>query len=218
MEDVITTERRYFNDRMYELLEFRAEHGHCRVPKNGGELGKFVKSLRSQYKKEQLPQGRMKVLNSIGFEWDAREYERTADSDSKWHERFAELAEFKRVNGHTSVPQNSGDLGRWVKMQREQKRTADLRKTGIMPLPGKRPRPCMPPDRIEKLDSIGFSWTGDARMGWEERYQQLLAYRQEHGDCHVPQHYPENRSLGRWVMKQRLVGYEKKRMFGQTYA
>lgn len=203
-DDSAAMEQRYFNDRMYELLEFRAEQGHCRVPRTGhGDLGKWVKSLRTQYRKEQLPEKRLKILNSLGFDWDTRHYERTPDSDAKWTERFNELAEYKRNHGHTMVPQNSGDLGRWVKMQREQKKTTDLRKAGVPVPPNKRPRPCMPPERIAKLDSIGFSWESGTRRGWEERYEELIHYRADHGDTNVPQLWSENRALGRWVMKQR---------------
>lgn len=204
MDDACTMEQRYFNDRMYELLEFRAEHGHCRVPRSGhGDLGKWVKSLRTQYRKKQLPEKRLQILNSLGFDWDTRHYERTPISDAQWNQRFDQLCEFKRKHGHTMVPQNSGDLGRWVKMQREQKKTTDRRKAGIPVPANKRPRPCMPPERIVKLDSIDFSWESGTRRGWEERYDELVQYRSKHGDCNVPQLWPQSRALGRWVMKQR---------------
>jgi hypothetical protein len=204
MNNSAAMEQRYFNDRLYELLDFRAEHGHTRVPRSGfGDLGKWVKSLRTQYRKEQLPEKRVKILDSIDFDWDTRNYERTPDSDAKWNEKFLELKQFKETNGHTMVPQTSGELGRWVKMQREQKKSTDLRTAGVQLPPNKRPRPCMPPERIQKLDSIGFSWESGNRRGWEERYQELLQYRAQHGDCNVPQLWPESRALGRWVMKQR---------------
>jgi hypothetical protein len=153
--------------------------------------------------KNELPERRLRILNSIDFDWDPRQFERTPDSDAKWNERFHELKQFKEVHGHTMVPQGSGELGRWVKMQREQKKSTDKKNSGVEIPPNKRPRPCMPPDRISKLDSIGFCWESETRRGWEERYEQLLQYRDEHGDCNVPQLWPENRSLGRWVMKQR---------------
>lgn len=42
-----------------------------------------------------------------------------------------------------------------------------------------------------------------SRPEWELRYQQLLEYKQKYGDCKVPQHYKENKALGKWVAKQR---------------
>lgn len=33
---------------------------------------------------------------------------------------------------------------------------------------------------------------------WQQTYQRLLAYRQEHGNCLVPNRYPPDPSLGAW--------------------
>jgi hypothetical protein len=38
---------------------------------------------------------------------------------------------------------------------------------------------------------------------WDESFQELLDYAEEHGDCHVPQSYAANERLGRWVARQR---------------
>lgn len=38
---------------------------------------------------------------------------------------------------------------------------------------------------------------------WNQHYANLLKYKENHGDCLVPQNYPENRKLGLWVMQQR---------------
>jgi hypothetical protein len=38
---------------------------------------------------------------------------------------------------------------------------------------------------------------------WYLRYRELLEYKQEHGNCNVPQKYSKNKSLGSWVNKQR---------------
>ncbi|MBM3773454.1 MAG: helicase, partial [Acidimicrobiia bacterium] len=39
----------------------------------------------------------------------------------------------------------------------------------------------------------------------EERFAELVAYKTQHGDCHVPRGYPENPALGSWVMTQRTA-------------
>ena len=31
----------------------------------------------------------------------------------------------------------------------------------------------------------------------------MLEYKEKHGDCKVPQHYKDNKALGKWVAKQR---------------
>jgi hypothetical protein len=43
---------------------------------------------------------------------------------------------------------------------------------------------------------------------WYKRLRELWDYKQVHGDCLVPQQYPENRRLGIWVNKIRM---EKKK-------
>ena len=41
------------------------------------------------------------------------------------------------------------------------------------------------------------------KLGWEERFEHLKAYRRKHGNCNVPCRYAANPSLGRWVDNQR---------------
>ena len=116
--------------------------------------------------------------------------------------RFEELKEYKAIHGHCNVPQST-DLGKWVKMQRENKHEADLKRSGVTPL-RKKPKPCLSQDRIDKLESLGFQWrVAKPAVGWDARFQQLIMYRNQHGDCNVPQSYPPDKPFGRWVMKQR---------------
>ena len=47
-----TTPEPSFNDFLVELLKFKTEEGHCRVPrKKGGALGRWVRSIRKEYHK-----------------------------------------------------------------------------------------------------------------------------------------------------------------------
>ena len=100
------------------------------------------------------------------------------------------------------MPQST-DLGKWVKMQRENKHEADMKNSGTVPA-RKKPKPCLSQERIDKLESIGFQWrVAKPAVGWENRYEQLVQYRMQNGDCNVPQSYPPDKPFGRWVMKQR---------------
>lgn len=38
---------------------------------------------------------------------------------------------------------------------------------------------------------------------WHRQYDNLLQYKEEHGNCLVPQNFSQNRKLGLWVMQQR---------------
>ena len=44
-------------------------------------------------------------------------------------------------------------LGKWIKIQRENKKEADLKKAGMLPKRSKQ-RPCLSDERIEKLESV----------------------------------------------------------------
>ena len=41
------------------------------------------------------------------------------------------------------------------------------------------------------------------RIGWLRRYDELIAFKQQHGHCKVPQSYSQSKTLGVWVMTQR---------------
>jgi hypothetical protein len=58
-------------------------------------------------------------------------------------------------------------------------------------------------ERREKLEEIGFAWQVRQRPEWEHRFAELLEYKNKHADCKVPQHYRDNKALGKWVAKQR---------------
>ena len=66
----------------------------------------------------------------------------------------------------------------------------------------------MTPERAKLFNDIGMVWSilkqpesRAERLPWEERYQQLLAFKEQHGHTVVPQHYPGG--LGNWVHQQR---------------
>lgn len=196
-----------FNDMLYELMAFRSREGHCRVPvDNKSALGRWVASLRSQYSSLQkgyptadLTEERLMILRNIDFIWDLQQF----DSDARWKRQFDELLAYKRENGHCNAPQST-PLGKWVKMQRENYRETQLRAQGTLPQNRTKPRPTLADERIAQLNSIGFQWkVAPPAAGWECRFEELVDYKRLHGDCNVPQAWPENRQLGRWVMKQR---------------
>ena len=45
----------------------------------------------------------------------------------------------------------------------------------------------MTDERKEKLDAIGFLWKVRERADWNDRYQELVEYKNENGHCVVPQ-------------------------------
>lgn len=111
-----------------------------------------------------------------------------------WTEKFEDLCDFRRVHGHCHVPHSykeNAPLAQWVKRQRYQYK---------LKLEGK--RSTLSDERVKLLDNIGFIWNSHDAV-WEERWNELLQYKQLHHDCIVPSNYKENPQLAVWVKRQR---------------
>ncbi|GKY90833.1 hypothetical protein MPSEU_000056100 [Mayamaea pseudoterrestris] len=100
------------------------------------------------------------------------------------------LKAFKLKHGHTKVPFNYPEdpvLSTWVANTRFAYRSNTLK-----------------PERKAALDEIGFDWRRrNDSIAWYKSLELLKEYKQQHGDCLVPQSYPVNPSLGIWVHTQR---------------
>lgn len=113
----------------------------------------------------------------------------------KWHEKYAELVEYKYKYGNAMVPHTfpaNPPLARWVKRQRHQR---VLQKRGD-------PRSSCTPERVALLDKLGFVWDSH-EVSWLQRLEELEAYKSRHGHCLVPSTYPMNAQLATWVKCQR---------------
>ena len=101
-----------------ELVAYKEQNGHTRVPQSHPTpLGTWVKNQR-QWQRDPgckyYKQYRHDRLNTIGFEWRVNQKDKVA-----WEEKFQELVAFKKLNGHTRVPESHPTpLGIWVKDQR----------------------------------------------------------------------------------------------------
>ena len=146
-----------WNRRYNELLEFQKQNGHCNVPKRykpNKPLGFWVCHQRDKYKmmREEgktntkmspMTRERIKLLDAIGFEWNPLL--------DQWHQRYQQLLEYKKLNGHCNVPKcykNNTKLAKWVTNQRTQfKHLCEGNKSQ------------MTPARLDKLNAIGFQWS-----------------------------------------------------------
>lgn len=63
-------------------------------------------------------------------------------------------------------------------------------------------------EQVKRLTEWGFSWESKIKIPttiakkqpWENRFEQLIEYKEKYGHCLVPQQTPE---LGQWVHSQR---------------
>ncbi|MDC3259133.1 Helicase associated domain protein [Porticoccaceae bacterium] len=167
-----------------ELQIYHKRFGNCLVPRNyitesECRLGQWVASQRP--KKKIISLERQNKLNNLGFVWNIL--------DQNWEEGLMELTLYKNEYGNCLVPHDfvatSGyELGIWVSNQRYRE--------------GKFP------DQDKRLDELGFVWnTKD--YAWEANYQELIKYKDEQGDCLVPNNFVTTSGikLGSWTVNQR---------------
>ena len=55
--------------RFKELVQYKANQGDCNIPQKQGQLGKWVDTQRTNYRKGKLSQDRINCLVGIGFDW-----------------------------------------------------------------------------------------------------------------------------------------------------
>ena len=110
----------------------------------------------------------------------------------KWELACTALEAYREEYGDCMVPQvyktpAGVPLGAWVQGQRQRKDT-------------------LSPDQRNRLNALDFVWSRHTReQRWEEAYTALESYRNEYGDCLVPQVYktPAGVPLGAWVQSHR---------------
>ena len=201
-------EQRVFNEHLVKLVEYRANHnGSCNVPKqNYKKLRNWILDIRQKKETNELSEQRIKILDSLGFTWkDKTRKELATDKRCDvFQSKFEELVLYKRRHGNTNVPYENGELGKWVERIRVHKRETDHVKNGVTFPNRKHPRPTLTDDQILQLTSIGFQWNLAPKVSWDVRYDNLVDFIKEHGHSIVPQHYSKDKSLGKWVMKQRV--------------
>jgi hypothetical protein len=189
--------------RFQELLDYKAQSGHCLVPYEyypNLKLGLWVSEQRCKYKlyREGKPspmtEKRIRELEIVGFKWEPSKTELA----SIWSVRFQQLCEFNAQFGHCVVPIEYSahpKLGSWVSTQR---RNYKLYREG-------KSSP-MTEERIRELESLGVEWwrsKTDSASIWIVRLQEMREYKAQFGHCVVPQRYAANLKLGRWVYNQR---------------
>lgn len=123
-----------WEQRFWELQQYKQRHGHCNVPK-GSPLGSWVSRQRTVNRKNIILPERAEKLMAIGFDFGKHK---------KFDEYFSELEEFKQRHGHCDVPKKyleNESLGLWVHTQRNFFKHNALS-----------------PEHKEKLNAIGFTW------------------------------------------------------------
>ena len=123
-----------------------------------------------------------KRLEELGFEW--------RPDETQWEKMCQELVGYKQEYGNCNVTQRfpgNPQLGTWVAAQRTVYTNGKLHQ-----------------DKIKKLEELGFVWKAREDK-WENKFQELMAFKKEHGHCNVPRSHSENPLLASWVGIQRTA-------------
>ena len=133
-----------WNCRFEQLVEFKRETGHLKVPKSYSlPLQKWVNLQRHLARRGKLSAEREERLLEIGLDFKIEASRRYSDLHiQKWDEMYRQLIAYKDRYGDCMVPtQNLSfiKLGCWVATQRQNKEQMDER-------------------RRQLLDDIGFVW------------------------------------------------------------
>ena len=155
------------------LKEYKEEYGDCLVPslyttEDGISLGAIVTRIRNGYRKT-TPEEK-KILDSFGFVWRVRE------RSLSFNEVVNLLKAYKEEHGDCLVPQtyiteDEIPLGAIVTRIR-----SGHRKTTT--------------EEKEILNNLGFAWkVYEEYISFNEVVNLLKAYKEEYGDCLVPQAY-----------------------------
>lgn len=225
------TKRKSWDERFDELQQYRREHGNCLVPQKyplNPKLGRWVENQRSAYHRylKEIQAGkvdpkyygmcadRIARLEEVDFVWTVGRgggklrKGTVQQQPPSWHQRFQELSAYKDTHGDCIVPTIYPDnpaLGRWVATQRKQYRKyVNAKETGTADQATGSGG--MDEERVGLLEGIGFVWElgpGWDTNTWNERLEELKAYKQQHGDCNVPLTYTEKPQLAKWVAAQR---------------
>jgi len=150
----------------------------------GFPLGKWQSDQRSKYKKGKLSAERIKRFEGIGFIWSINE--------RLFEEGFQATLVYKNNTDNANTYYNyktpeGYPLGKWQSQQRTIYNKRNLS-----------------PNRIEKLENIGFIWD-PLEEQFEKGFQETLLYKERTGNPNADARYKtsEGYPLGRWQSHQR---------------
>ena len=176
-----------FEDKFDQLVTFAKEHGHCEVPTNyreNTELASYVGDLRRRCKDGTLSPERIGRLDAIGFMWT------TGGLNQAWLAMYQRLNKYKDSHGDVDVPhqwKEDPSLAAWVSAQRQSRKAGNLSN-----------------ERMSSLDQIQFTWKSRERGTWDDRFEELAAFKELHGHLNVPAVCPEMPKIRQFINTARF--------------
>ncbi len=199
-----TIKKTYFNDQweiMYnKLYEFYTINRHFKIPltSENKKLILWLKTQRNNYKNQQLSSERILKLNTINFPWvsNGKEFINPIfqKEDANWSKMFDQLLSFVIKHNHTVIPRGNVEtksLALWLMKQRKLFRDGKLSN-----------------EEIEKFKRINIDLAYDRKQSFENiwigHYEDLIKFKEINGHCNPSSKKPNEKSLGTWVLFQRM--------------
>jgi len=183
-----------FEKRINDLILYKQKYGHVNVKRREDKsLAGFCTNIKHTYINPEKPgskltDDRVASLNALGFDWTTK-----IRNYNSFEDRIEQLKAYKEKHGQLSVTRNEDkSLAEFCSNIRLARKNA--RKKGRVKVTN---------DRIASLDALGFDWSHKERnyMPFEDRIDQLKAYKQKHGHLNVTRN--EEKSLAAFCHRMR---------------
>lgn len=122
--------------------------------------------------------------------------ESVEDEPDQWTKMYRLLREYRITNEHCKVsPSENKKLNTWIHNQRVAYKNTKQGKAG----------PKLSPEKIAKLESIGFSWgiKYPSLPTWDEMFEELEKHHQTLRNCEIRYNPTNPTPLAKWVAAQR---------------
>ena len=187
-----------FEQRLEDLRAYKEKHGHVNVKESADKsLYTFCRDTRHARNNPEksttlINDARIASLNALGFEWSMN---RTNSDIKSFAQRIEDLQAYKEKHGHVNVKKSEDkSLYEFCNNMRQARNNPE--KSNVVLID----------DRIASLDALGFDWTVKeyaATKSFEQRIEDLRAYKDEHGHVKVSQ--KEDTSLNKFCYDTRYA-------------
>ena len=200
-----------WNRKFKKLKAYKEQHGHVNLPgraRDDPALDRLCVWVNHQKaKNKRYTEGKVKpfkpyqmqALEDLGVVFGAH----VAEREKLWNTSYQQLLQFRQEEGHTIVPQHyqaNKKLATWVGLQRYEFKLLCVGNGGSQ-------KSCMTEDRFRNLSKIGFVWNVMEHKKWEQFYEKLKDFHENHGHCNVAavSHHDETSlsALEEWCQQQR---------------
>ncbi|KDO24950.1 hypothetical protein SPRG_09595 [Saprolegnia parasitica CBS 223.65] len=136
-----------------------------------------VCEFRQLYRYKKLDAGIVAAMDAIAFVWDL--------SDHQWETKVAAIATFQRLHGHLAVPTG------FVVPENDPQWHVDHHglRLGRLVVALRTRADKLSPAKRQQLQALGFIWTVQASISWQDKMEALSIFRHLHGHVNVPQKF-----------------------------